>query len=219
MVVSSRHVMLASRVFNAILQVGFTEGDALKSVGRAEIEFLEDDPAAFTTLMNIIHGKGHNVPCTVTFEKLLDLAKLVDKYDLHECVFWFSEGWIQSIKDKVPTYWYEDVIPWIAICWGFHRSVEFESLTRIAIKTGYNFDSARCQKQMATCAWLPDIIFETIKEKREKLIAKTLGELQSWLLYPSKKKEYKCLQKNKVCPSMTVGTILISASKRKLWPL
>jgi hypothetical protein len=49
MLVSSRHLILASSVFEAMLQDRFKEGQALRSTGYLELPLPDDDPVAFLT--------------------------------------------------------------------------------------------------------------------------------------------------------------------------
>jgi hypothetical protein len=55
MLVSSRHLMLASPVFKAMLQhSNFKEGEELHSTGKVEVPLPDDDPDAFKILLDII---------------------------------------------------------------------------------------------------------------------------------------------------------------------
>lgn len=55
MLVSSRHLMLASPVFKAMLQhSNFKEGEELHSTGKVSIPLPDDDPDAFKILLDII---------------------------------------------------------------------------------------------------------------------------------------------------------------------
>jgi hypothetical protein len=66
MLVSSKHMTLASPIFKAMLRTGtFSEGQELARRGKAEINLPEDDPTAFTILLNVIHGHGSRLPFIV----------------------------------------------------------------------------------------------------------------------------------------------------------
>ncbi len=60
--VSSRHLILVSRVFGALLSGEFTEAHVLNAVGSAEVPLPEDDSQAMEVLLNIMHGHLKNVP-------------------------------------------------------------------------------------------------------------------------------------------------------------
>lgn len=63
MLVSSKHMMLGSSVFAAMLQhSNFKEGRTLQSTGRVEVPLSEDDPIAFIILLNAIHGRTRKIP-------------------------------------------------------------------------------------------------------------------------------------------------------------
>lgn len=86
LLVSSRHMILASRVLKAMLRGPFIEGQTLRESGEFEIALSEDDTIAFIILMDIVHGRTSRVPRTVTLNLLTTLSLLVDKYELLEAV-------------------------------------------------------------------------------------------------------------------------------------
>ena len=77
---------LASSVFKAMLNGHFMEGRLLAEMGMVEVPLPDDDPTAFTILLDIIHGRGSRVPRKLNLTLLTDIAVLVDKYRLHEVV-------------------------------------------------------------------------------------------------------------------------------------
>ncbi|KAF4629274.1 hypothetical protein G7Y89_g8873 [Cudoniella acicularis] len=107
MVVSYRHLMLASPVFNAMLQhQNFKEGKAL-SEGKAEVLLPDDGPDAFEILLNIIHGRSRAVPM-------------------------FSDTRIGALNETLPkTSDNKEVMPWLGIAWVFKKPAEFKYLTKI----------------------------------------------------------------------------------------
>lgn len=66
--------MLASVVFKAMLQRGFQEGEELRANGNVEILSPDDDPKAFTILIDIVHGRSRKVSRTVSFPLLVNLS-------------------------------------------------------------------------------------------------------------------------------------------------
>lgn len=79
--VSSKHMILASSVFEAMLQPGrFKEEIDLDSNGKAEIPLPDDDSEPFVILLDIIHGRPRKVPRVVNLHLLSGLAVLIDKY-------------------------------------------------------------------------------------------------------------------------------------------
>ncbi len=56
--VSSRHLTLASPVFDRLLKGEFAESCRLKSVGTTEVRLPRDNPQALQILLNIIHSRS-----------------------------------------------------------------------------------------------------------------------------------------------------------------
>ncbi|PVH85240.1 hypothetical protein DL98DRAFT_583835 [Cadophora sp. DSE1049] len=133
MLVSSKTLMIASPVFKAMLKKGhFKEGCELDS-DKAEVS-LDDDPAAFKILMDILHFNARKVPRTVDDPKTLaNMAVLVDKYSVLEPVELFAEHWIAQLRETVPTTLTRDLLPWICIAWVFRSSVAELLVTAVVV--------------------------------------------------------------------------------------
>ncbi|QSZ36636.1 hypothetical protein DSL72_006517 [Monilinia vaccinii-corymbosi] len=72
MLVSSKHMTLASPVFDAILSNGrFKEGTELLIKGKVEIELPDDDPVAFAIGANVIHHRNKMVPVELDTPQIL----------------------------------------------------------------------------------------------------------------------------------------------------
>ncbi|KAK2805673.1 hypothetical protein FQN51_009176 [Onygenales sp. PD_10] len=133
---SSRHLILASSVFRAMLQRRFNESNVLQRTGSVEIPLPDDDPDAFLILLNIIHGHMRKVPAQLDIQTFTQVAVLVDKYDLHECVVIFANFWFEGLKHTIPQCYTEDIPGWICISWIFNRPQEFKHATRLALRQG-----------------------------------------------------------------------------------
>jgi hypothetical protein len=131
MLVSSKHLMLASSVFVSMLQGNFKEGQALRSKGFLELPLPEDDPVAFTVILYIIHGRSRQVPREVNLELLTHISILVDKYQLQEVVAVYSENWIKQLEPEVPKGLTEDSTAWLSTFWVFGHADLFKQTTRI----------------------------------------------------------------------------------------
>ncbi|KAL3424403.1 hypothetical protein PVAG01_03684 [Phlyctema vagabunda] len=133
MLVSSRHMKLASPVFNKMLQPGcFQEGSILHAQGKVEIPLPDDDFTAFVILLDIIHGHTRKVPRHVSFDLLKTIAILIDKYEMHEVAEVYTDRWFIELKNiKFPQRFTIETIPWIFITWVFKRYSEFRSMTRL----------------------------------------------------------------------------------------
>lgn len=134
MLASSRHLMLASPVFKAMLQQGnFAEGLALQSHGKVEVPLPEDDSDSFIILLNIIHGRLRLVPHQISLSQLTTISVIADKYQMCDTVGILSDFWIKALIKDIPTTMSStNFYPWLCISWVFGRAVEFKNLTRIA---------------------------------------------------------------------------------------
>lgn len=136
MQVSSKHLSLASVVFQKMLQGNFRESTTLKSTGRVDIPLPSDDPEALTILLNICHLRMSKVPLTVLLPTLAQLACLVDKYGFHEAVVPFSIGWIDGAKPPGNFPWTTLAFTqYMAIYYCFNRPLEFSGVTANATRS------------------------------------------------------------------------------------
>lgn len=64
-----------------------------------EIELPEDDPASMEIVCNITHLRSRCVTLKPSAHMLLDLAILIDKYDLLSCCFLAVEVWLARVEE------------------------------------------------------------------------------------------------------------------------
>lgn len=116
-----------------MLQRRFNESNVLRRTGSVEIPLPDDDPDAFLILLNIIHGRIRKVPLQVDLQMLTQLAILVDKYEIHECVEMFTNFWFAHLQPTIPDKYTEDIPSWICISWVFGKHDEFKTATRLLL--------------------------------------------------------------------------------------
>lgn len=122
MLVSSKHLMLVSPVFQAMFKYSFVEGETLRSTGHAEVSLPDDDATAMEIALNIIHGRVRRVPRKVTLDTMAALSILVDKYQMHEVVELWVELWVAHLKPSIPKYHCKSVYKWLSVAWVFKLS-------------------------------------------------------------------------------------------------
>jgi hypothetical protein len=131
-VVSSRHLMLASRYFLEILSGNFPQALTLRRHGHVTIP-LQDDLDSMIILLNVIHGAGRKVPRQVDLGILSQLAILVSKFEMLSTVEFFSDTWIDNLqRGGLPRAYNESVLPLVFVFWVFDRPDEFRGMTRLA---------------------------------------------------------------------------------------
>jgi hypothetical protein len=129
LLVSSKHLALASSVFAAMLYGGFKESIDLSSDGKISVPLPDDDVGAFTILLDIIHGRNRRVPRKMELSMLTKLSILVDKYALHEVAEVFSNIWIEDLsKGLLGASWKEEH-DWLCISWVFRDNRLFNNIT------------------------------------------------------------------------------------------
>lgn len=137
LLVSSKHMSLASPVFKVMLGENFREGQALRADGKVEI-LLDDDPAAFIILANVVHGKLSSVPSRVDVDVLFSLAIVADKYQMHEVTKFFCQAWFRELENDVPIDYAKPayVMKWLAVAYVFQNAKTFKHLTHLIARRG-----------------------------------------------------------------------------------
>ena len=131
-VVSSRHMMLASKVFENLLTGTSTEAKTLRTKGHVTIPVLADLDTLII-ILTIIHGPSRKVPRSVTLQELSNLATLVSHFGMIETVQFFSDTWIDALqREGFPKTYSQDVLQLLFVFWVFDRPEEFKSMTRLA---------------------------------------------------------------------------------------
>jgi BTB/POZ domain len=144
MLVSAKHLMLASPVFKAMLQHStFKEGDTLRTSGQVKVPLPDDDPTALKILLDIVHGRVRQVPRQVNLKVMTDLSVLVDKYQMLEIVELYAEIWMSTLKSSVPIFFTADLLPWLSISWVFGLADQFKQVSRIAMRGSTELFGAR----------------------------------------------------------------------------
>ncbi|KAF7908519.1 uncharacterized protein EAF01_004274 [Botrytis porri] len=214
MLVSSKHMCLASPVFKAMLQHNnFKEGRELASAGKIEIALPDDDPDAFAILMCIIHGRTRNVPREIDLDLLSRISTLVDKYQLHEVVEIMSDRWISLLEAELPEEFTDDFLPWLSISWVFEKPSIFKEVTRIAErqsngKIGEDRDDIP----------IPNRVLDAIQARRLTAIADAYSTVET-ILNTGK---HHCTAPRKdsfECSGMVLGTLLQSSTNLGIFPV
>jgi hypothetical protein len=117
----------------------FAEGCELAAAGKVEVSLPDDVPEALTILLVILHSLGKNIKTRLKLLTVINVARLIDKYQLHNAVLPFSSIWVQNLKDVRggPSLDNTGIKLWISICWVFGFRTEFRNNTRQAIMRSY----------------------------------------------------------------------------------
>ncbi|EHK42052.1 hypothetical protein TRIATDRAFT_322171 [Trichoderma atroviride IMI 206040] len=214
---SSRHLSLASPVFDAMLSGCWKESTVLderpRKIARREnrdtsdselqvrheISATEWNTEALLLLMNIIHGRHRKLPDDLHPETLAHFGILVDYYKCHEITEIFARRWIHKNKFYLPTTYSSFTTLWIFISWVFSDAAIFEEMTEQGIKESQGPVNAMFLP-------LPPAVSDAIEEKRA-------SSLQRIIRHVDKIRE--ALIKGEVhrscgdgCSTMLLGTLI-----------
>ncbi|KAK1986716.1 hypothetical protein LZ30DRAFT_581472 [Colletotrichum cereale] len=177
-ILSSRHLILASRYFNAKLNGTWKEATPHAFDNRHHMEASDWDPDALLILMHAIHGRTRSVPRRIDCEMLAKIAVLVDYYDCHEVVEVFSSMWIDALKDQIPSECNRDLLLWLCIAHVFKQDDAFAKITKTAILEG--------KGPMPTVDLpIPPIVIDSINWRRQdtiRFILDALNDVRASLL-------------------------------------
>lgn len=96
---------------------------------------LEDDnPEALAVILFALHCQNKFVPVTISFQNLLDLAIICDKYDCAAAVSLWTDIWTKDWKKMAQDAGYEQ---WLFIAWTFGVEDVFQSLSKKLIMEGH----------------------------------------------------------------------------------
>lgn len=132
---SSKHLTLASRYFQKMTANNWKESkEATPEVGYSYVINANDwDEKALLLLMNIIHGRTSKVPRYIDLELLAKIAVLVDYYQCHEAVSFFSQTWLSSIFIVIPRKGEREYMLRLVVCLVFSEVFNFQLLTKTII--------------------------------------------------------------------------------------
>lgn len=132
---SSKHLMSASPVFNAMLNGKWKESDSTPDPYYV-LHSTDWDVEALQIIMDIIHGRSQKVPRSVTLEMLAKIAVLVDYYNCHDAVRFFSDTWIAGLQEwthPTPAICRESILRLCTFC-VFNKAEDIEEVLHIVVR-------------------------------------------------------------------------------------
>lgn len=116
------------------------EGRDVQSPPVQQLDFAEDDGEALLILLRIVHLQFKEIPATLPYDLLLDLATLVDKYLCIGIIRPWLATWLANEETEWKAPGHEC---WLFIAWVFGRNEVFEKLALKMVKdTMVNADGA-----------------------------------------------------------------------------
>jgi hypothetical protein len=132
LVVSSAVMRIASPVWNRMFdpKCGFME--AYQSSANQEVYLPDDNAEAMLLVLQIAHLLFKNVPQTLEFDQLLNVAILCDKYDTVGLIRPWLPKWEGKLKPLAYAAGYED---YLFISWAFGDYYTYGGLARKLVHT------------------------------------------------------------------------------------
>lgn len=131
--VSAKHLMVASPWFKKSLSRSFKEGVTFLRKGSVEITAESWDIEAFLILLRIMHCQFNQIPRKLSLDILAKVAVIADYYDCKEFVQFFSDMWIGALEEQIPTAYSRHLILWLWVAWFYRLPEKFKKITSIAM--------------------------------------------------------------------------------------
>ncbi|KAF5976505.1 hypothetical protein FCOIX_7081 [Fusarium coicis] len=200
LLVSRKHLELASSVFKNMLTGSFPEGKADPS-GFRLIKTSDWDPEALKIILTIMHGYNRDVPRSLSLEMLVKVAMIIDYYDCLESVEPYTDIWLEGLRPELPKVYGRDCILFLFISWVFSEPIMFEKMTELALRHSQKLVEAEDFP-------LPAEILERIDIARQSALAETFSALYE--LLDRLQEEQECSFE---CSSMLLGVLTKELSK------
>ena len=128
LVVSSSAMCLASPVWRAMLD----PKSQFKEAERQEVEFPDDDLDALLIILRVAHLKFRDLPDSLSFKGLVNLAVVSDKYDTVGVVRRWLPQWLGPWYKESCSPGYEE---WLSIVWTTGDNATFRTTTKHLIES------------------------------------------------------------------------------------
>ncbi|KAJ8071765.1 hypothetical protein OCU04_002081 [Sclerotinia nivalis] len=238
-VVSSKEMMEASPVFNAMLDGRFQEGETLKRTGRVEVPLDDDNPAAMNMLLNLIHSdclKDYSsIPLTIDLPTFTELTIVFDKYQirLNGAFQFIAREWrsrllhTDTLSDG-DNFLNENafiVFQWICIAWVFKMDDVFSKYTKFLVKYGTPDSIQKTLEEfeeMNVFLPIPDSVYIKIEEARQQEIGLCFDNVIKMMIQHDGEapKRCHCVEEDKeYCVAKGRSSLFRSAQRNGLWPL
>ena len=114
---SSRHLILASRYFEKMMEGPWSESGTIPSFESPRIVYADDwDEQVLLILMKIVHGRSREVPRKLDLEVMAKFAVLVDYYQCLEITDIYVETWLRRLP-KISGVYDRQLILRLAVSW------------------------------------------------------------------------------------------------------
>nr|RBQ98707.1 hypothetical protein FVER53263_00295 [Fusarium verticillioides] len=131
--VSSRHLILASRIFRAMLEGPWKEGNPSSGPIR-QISAEGWDAVALAIVLDAIHCRHHDIPTKIQLGLLARIATIVDYYQCREAMRFHCEAWAHHAAEH--SWHYNAIVLRLYVSWVFHDESEFQLVASCILRYG-----------------------------------------------------------------------------------
>ncbi|KAF5725195.1 hypothetical protein FMUND_58 [Fusarium mundagurra] len=203
MLVSGKHLELASPIFKTMVTGSFAEGKADAS-GFRQITASDWNPEAFKIILTIMHGYNRDVPRSLSLEMLVKVAMIVNYYDCLESVELYTDIWLEGLRSELPTVYGRDCVLCMVVSWVFSEPTMFQNMTELALR--------HSQKLIDVDDFpIPAKILEAIDIARQSALAEIFSAIYE--LLDRLQEEQECSFE---CSSMLLGILTRELSKHEI---
>ncbi|KAG9500566.1 hypothetical protein J7337_009047 [Fusarium musae] len=203
MLVSGKHLELASPIFKTMVAGPFAEGK-VDSSGIRLITASDWDPEAFKIVLTIMHGYNRDVPRSLSLEKLVKVAIIVNYYDCLESVEIYAGIWLEALRSELPKVYGRDCILYLFISWVFSEPNAFRNMTQLALRHSQRLINAEDFP-------IPAKILEAIDIARQSALAETFSAI--YKLFDRLQEGQECSFE---CSSILLGVLTKELSKYRI---
>lgn len=136
--VSSRHLILASRVFRAMLEGPWKEGNSSSGPFR-QISAEDWDAFALAIVLDSIHARHHGMPTKIQLGLLARIATIVDYYQCREAMHFNYKTW--ALYGIVHPWQNDATALQLYVSWVFHDYDVFQKAANSALRHGKGMSS------------------------------------------------------------------------------
>ncbi|KAL3605357.1 hypothetical protein FPOAC2_00301 [Fusarium poae] len=200
--VSSRHLILASRTFQSMLEGPWSEGTSSPQSLR-QIDASEWDAMAFAIVLDIIHGRHLEIPVNMSLGLVARVSTVVDYYQCHEALHVYRQSWLSENKEvKAPM---DRLCSAALLClyaaWVFSDKTTISNMARLTLLHSEGL------AQIDTYDLPIGGILDNIENQRQHLITESLQLLDT--LQGQLVKETSCPSEQEAqCTALTLGVLV-----------
>lgn len=139
--VASQVLWMVSAVFSSMIgpDSTFTEAVELRQAtldgGTGRIR-LEDDPTALNIVLLVLHHQYDRVPKTVSFDLMVAIAEICDKYLIQDALRFVAKDWSGHLREEVERLGFVGYENWLLVAWVFGHEEDFTKVSRALVLNG-----------------------------------------------------------------------------------